>query len=206
MDPGISAQTPLGLAILGLLAEHPMHPYEIKQTIRNRRLDEHVKVKGGSLYHTVDRLVRAGLVEPLETERQGRRPERTVYRITEAGKDHLSEWIDGSLSRVQHEYPRFGAALAFMHNRGPETAATMLWQRAVWLEGDIAAHERVRAHLAQGEIPRAYLVEDEYSLMMRRAELAWLRSLIDDIRSGALTWVPHLKNDPTAEADEEVNP
>lgn len=204
MDPETTARTPLGLAILDLLAEHPMHPYEIKQTIRDRHLDDHVKVRGGSLYHTVDRLVRAGLVEPLETEREGRRPERTVYRITDAGRDHFTEWIDSSLSRVQREYPRFGAALAFMHNRPPETAANQLWKRAVILEGEIAAKERVREQLDQNEIPRAYLVEDEYSLVMSRAELAWLRSLIDDIRRGALTWTPHLDS-PSAEADEDVD-
>src|SRR3954463_16805448 len=116
MEQKRSARTPLGLAVLDLLLERPMHPYEIRQTIRHRHLDEYVKVKGGSLYHTVERLVADGLIEPVETEREGRRPERTVYAITEAGREEFTDWLDEALGYLQKEYTRFGGALAFMHN------------------------------------------------------------------------------------------
>src|SRR5690349_8858323 len=79
--------TPLGLVVLELLHQRAMHPYEIQQTIRDRFIDQVIKVRAGSLYHTVERLHRAGLIEPVETGRTGRRPERTVYAITDDGRE-----------------------------------------------------------------------------------------------------------------------
>ena len=196
MDHKKSARTPLGLAVLDLLLERPMHPYEIRQTIRHRHIDEYVKVKGGSLYHTVERLVAEGLIEPVETERQGRRPERTVYAITEAGRDEFTDWLDDALGSVQKEYTRFGGALAFMHNRDPETVQTRLWQRAMRLAADVAAHEELHRRLLESELPRAFVIEDEYGQAMRKAELAFVNSLIEDIRTGALRWEPHLHGNP----------
>jgi DNA-binding PadR family transcriptional regulator len=193
MDPSKStARTPLGLAVLDLLLERPMHPYEIRQTIRHRRLDEHVKVKGGSLYHTVDRLLAEGLIEPVETERQGKRPERTVYAITEAGRDEFTDWLDEALADVQKEYTRFGGALAFMHNRDPETVQSLLWQRAAYLAAEVAAHDELQKRLRESELPRAFVVEDEYAQVLRKAELDYINSVIADIGSGALRWEPHL--------------
>jgi DNA-binding PadR family transcriptional regulator len=192
MERRTSARTPLGLAILDFLVERPMHPYEIRQLIRERHLDNHVKVKGGSLYHTVERLLAEGLIEPVETERQGRRPERTVYAITEAGRDEFTDWLDEALSEVQKEYTRFGGALAFMHNRDPETVQALLWRRTTRLAADVAAHDEVEKYLRERELPRAFVIEEEYAQVLRKAELAYLRSLIEDIRTGALTWDPHL--------------
>jgi DNA-binding PadR family transcriptional regulator len=86
-------KTPLALAILNLLYERPMHPYEMQQLMRERGHDQVIKLKGGSLYSTIERLTAAGLITPVETTREGRRPERTVYAITETGQDELTMWL-----------------------------------------------------------------------------------------------------------------
>ena len=77
---------PLALAVLALLYERPMHPYEMVTTMRERGKHESVKLRYSSLYSVVEALERADLIVPRETERAGRRPERTVYAITEAGR------------------------------------------------------------------------------------------------------------------------
>src|SRR3954454_13480761 len=82
-EPMSRPLTPLALAVLSLLNTEPMHPYEMRQRIRDYGIDHAVKVAPGSLYHTVERLAGQGLIEPVETTREGRRPERTVYAITE---------------------------------------------------------------------------------------------------------------------------
>src|SRR5713226_3053419 len=106
-----NVRTPLALTVLNLLDERSMHPYEMQQLIRERGLDQSVKLKGGSIYDTMERLVAAGLVEALETSREGRRPERTVYAITDAGRDEFRAWLQEMLSRPAQEYPQLGAAL-----------------------------------------------------------------------------------------------
>src|SRR5919108_1868809 len=103
-------RTPLALAVMNLLMEHPMHPYEMKSKMKERGHDQVIRLKGGSIYDTVERLEQGGFIEAQETSREGRRPERTVYAITEAGVDELRAWMREMVGRPVWDYPQFGAA------------------------------------------------------------------------------------------------
>ncbi|HZV48657.1 MAG TPA: PadR family transcriptional regulator [Candidatus Dormibacteraeota bacterium] len=178
----------LPLAVLSLLDERPMHPYEMQQHMRYRCLDRVVRVTAGSLYHAVERLHRAGLIRPLETGREGRRPERTVYVITEAGRDRLHDLLEHLLVEPAPAYSSFAAALSAMHHLAPETVASLLRRRMLTLESSLAAQERLIANLLGSGLPRSALVEIEYERALRRAELEWLRGLVDDLEAGHLPW------------------
>src|SRR4029079_1801442 len=80
------------LTVLSTLREAPMHTYALLRMLQERHKEEVLVLKRGSLYHAIDRLLAAGHIEALDTRRQGRRPERTTYRLTEAGQHHL---VDG---------------------------------------------------------------------------------------------------------------
>src|SRR5690348_16815496 len=84
---------PLALAVMACLAERPMHPYEMATTLRDRAKDESIKLNYGSLYNVVESLQRHGLIEPRETVKDGRRPERTIYGLTEAGSHEFVDWL-----------------------------------------------------------------------------------------------------------------
>src|SRR3984957_15724625 len=103
---------PLALAVLACLYESPMHPYEMATTMRARHKDESIKLNFGSLYTVVEALERHGFIEAQETERAGRRPERTVYRITAAGSAELLDWLSELISVPAKEYLRFEAGLS----------------------------------------------------------------------------------------------
>jgi DNA-binding PadR family transcriptional regulator len=180
--------TPLGLAVLDLLHERDMHPYEMQQLIRERHTDHVIKVRAGSLYHTVERLHRAGFIEDVETGRSGRRPERTVYAITDAGRDEFSANLYDLIRVPEDEYPVFGAALVMLQTIGPDRAVALLEQRTVAIEAALAAGEQILASLAKNGLARIHIIEVEYAQALRRAELAWVRDLVEDIRSGELPW------------------
>src|SRR5262249_22240594 len=120
----------LALSILELLNERPMHPYELAATMRNRHYDEFVRLNFGSLYHTVESLERDGWIVPAEREREGGRPERTIYRLTDAGRGVLLEAVGNIVSQPRREYQYFSAGLMFMHHLTAEAAAGLLQQRA----------------------------------------------------------------------------
>lgn len=180
--------TPLSLVILELLTEHAMHPYEMQQLIRERHTDQVVKVRAGSLYHTVERLCRAGLIEAVETGRAGRRPERTVYEITEAGRDQFQANLRELVRTPETEYPLFGVAVEMLGRLARPEAKDLLRHRAVMLEARLAGGEQVLAALTKTGLPRIYLIDTEYLMAMCRAELAWVRRLVDEIGSGELPW------------------
>jgi DNA-binding PadR family transcriptional regulator len=180
-------RTPLALAVLSLLIERPMHPYEMKVMMQARGHDRVIKIKGGSVYDTVERLSRLGFIEPVETSREGRRPERTIYSLTQSGRDELQAWLRELISRPVSEYPQFGAALAFMMGAGDkDEVVAMLHWRSLALEAEIAASETILQGTLKQDIPRIFVIEEEYGQAMRRAELDFVRQLIADLKEGGL--------------------
>jgi DNA-binding PadR family transcriptional regulator len=184
-------RTPLALAVMNLLMEHPMHPYEMKSKMKQRGHDQVIRLKGGSIYDTVERLEEGGFITSQAPSREGRRPERTVYAITENGREEITAWMREMLAQPVNDYPQFAAALAFLAVLDKEEVVRLLRARTALLESQIARHEKGLENLQMTlAIPRLFLVEAEYGVVMNRAELEWVRSLIRDIEDGTL-WITH---------------
>ncbi len=177
-------RSPAALVVLNLLCERPRHPYALRILIRERGIGAVVKMGSASIYDAVKRLERAGFITASETSREGRRPERTVYSATEAGRDELQLWMAELLAEPVEEYPQFGAALAFVIGLGRDATVQLLRMRVVRLESLIAAD--AAAHQLLTTLPRIVLIEGEYTQALRIAELSWLREVIDDIAAGRL--------------------
>jgi DNA-binding PadR family transcriptional regulator len=177
---------PLALAVLACLFERPMHPYEMATTMRERGKDQSIKLNYGSLYTVVEALQQHGLIVAQETEREGRRPERTVYRLTDAGRMELIDWVSELLSRPAKEYTRFEAGLSLAGVLPPEDVIALLAQRCVNLELEISQMRAILQLVQQRGLQRIHVIEGEYALAMREAELAWTRNLVEEIRSGNL--------------------
>ena len=181
-------RTPLALAVMNLLVEYPMHPYEMKSKMKERGHDRVIRLKGGSIYDTVERLESGGFIQAQETSREGRRPERTVYAITETGRDEIMAWLRELLAQPVSEYPQFGAALAFFAVLDQDEVVRLLKVRTALLEGHAAGEEKQLKTFLEMGLPRLFLVEGEYALAMKRAEVDWVRKLIVDIEGGRL-WI-----------------
>ena len=179
----------LALAVLGLLQERPMHPYEMASTLRERHLDSSFKVNSGSLYDTVEALARESWIEPVETVRDGRRPERTVYAFTELGRREFLGWIDELIRSPVPEYPKFIAAVSYLGALGPDRAREALTERAGQLERRIEeTTAALTATVGSGRVPRLFMIEVECALHSWAAELAWTRRTTGEIRDGTLAW------------------
>lgn len=181
--------TPLGIVILGLLAERPMHPYEMYQLASVRRGDQLVKIKPGSLYHTVGRLEQQNLLASIGTDREGNRPERTTYEITASGRAALEHQLREMLAVPVREYPRLPLALAEMHNLSAETACEMLRIRIGHLDATIADFDRTDCQPQAVEKPRIFTVGGDYVRAMTIAEREWLSALVTEIETGELPWL-----------------
>ena len=181
-------RTPLALAVMNLLVEHPMHPYEMKSKMKERGHDQVIRLKGGSIYDTVERLESGGFIQAQESSREGRRPERTVYAITETGREEIMAWLRELLAQPVNEYPQFGAALAFFAALDQDEVVRLLKVRTALLQGQAAGEEKQLKSFMEMGLPRLFLVEGEYGLAMKRAEVDWVRKLIVEIEGGRL-WI-----------------
>ena len=187
-EVAVAVLSAMAIAALGLLAERPMHPYEMYQLLLDREEDRVLKVRPGTLYHTVDRLARDGLVRALRTEREGNRPERTTFEVTEPGRRELGRRVLEMLSSPAREYPQFPLAVSEAHNlSGAQVVACLRTRMRALRDEQDDLEKRLRAHGAP-DIPRLYWLNVDYDRAMRAAELAWLRRVVDEISSGALPW------------------
>ena len=177
---------PLALAVLACLYEKPMHPYEIASTLRERHKDDSIKLNYGSLYSVVESLKGHGLIVEQQTARQGNRPERTVYEVTDAGRLELIDWLSELLCRPVKEFTRFEAGLSLVAVLPPKDVTGLLEERCRRLQQEIEQYRALRKLTATQQIPRLFLIESEYRMTLREAELNWTRGLIADIATGTL--------------------
>lgn len=177
---------PLALAVLACLYERPMHPYEIATTLRERHKDDSIKLNYGSLYSVVESLKGHELIVEQQTARQGNRPERTVYELTDAGRLELIDWLSELLCRPVKEFTRFEAGLSLLPVLPPKDVTALLEERCRRLQVEIEQYHSLRKVIATRQVPRLFLIESEYRMALREAELSWTRGLIADIASGSL--------------------
>ena len=187
---------PLALAVLALLFERPMHPYEMAATLKSRHKHESIKLRYGSLYTVIELLMDRGFISALETSRDGKRPERTVYALTPAGRDELKDWMRDLLREPAKEFPQFETALSLMPVLPPDEAVALLRSRALRLANkfsqleaqlshivgqDLAAmagDEQLPAPLQGRKFPPIFVVEGEYRLALIKAEMDFVNDLV----------------------------
>ena len=178
---------PLALAVLALLFERPMHPYEMGLVLKQRHKEDSIKLRYGSLYTVIELLLARGLIVARETSREGKRPERTVYEITAAGRDELHDWIADLVGQPSKEYPQFEAALSLLPVLPPDEALTLLRRRLELIEDDAAILSRAIAQAGLANFPPIFLIETEYRLALMKAEQLFVAELARRIENG---WGP----------------
>jgi DNA-binding PadR family transcriptional regulator len=174
---------PLALAVLGCLSERPMHPYEISTTLRTRGKEQSIKLNYGSLYAVVESLQKHGLITAQETTREGKRPERTVYAITEAGIEEFEDWLAELLSTPVRDFTSLEAGLSLMPGLPPDEVARLLEERAERLRIELRSLDAMFAETAEIGLPELFLVESRYRRHMLAAELDFVGTLAHGIRT-----------------------
>ncbi|MFI9487118.1 PadR family transcriptional regulator [Promicromonospora sp. NPDC052451] len=182
-------RSPLAMVLLALLAEEPMHAYRMQRLIKTRRKDDVVNVaRSNSVYQAIERLLRDGLIEVREKLAADTGPARIVYALTDDGRAALNRWMDAALATPAREFPEFRAVLAVVAITGPDLVAGRLAERAEALAATLDVAEREERTSREWGLPRVLLLEHEHLVAVTRAELTWVRGVVDDLRSGALTW------------------
>ena len=178
----------LALAVLSYLTQRPMHPYELSRMLRDNGDARSIKFTHGSLYMVVGQLAKAGLVVEHETSREGQRPERTVYALTDAGRRELRDWLRDLIEEPEHEYPHFVAALSLIAALPPGEVVTLLRRRLDRLAGQRAEiRAMVDETLARG-VPGLFLVEEDYRLALLDAESSFIERFIAQITDPDTGW------------------
>ncbi|GAA3507560.1 DNA-binding PadR family transcriptional regulator [Streptosporangium album] len=182
MEKRRKVANPLALAVLAELLMEPLHPYEMGRRLKEHGRDRNIKYTRGSLYMVVEQLEKAGFVTEHDTIRDTQRPERTLYRLTDEGRDELYDWMRDLVADPRHEYPHFGVALSLLAVLPPEESAGLLNRRLVALTDE---RDRLRAAVqaaAEAGVLWVFLVDDEYRIATLDTEHRFVTGLIASIQ------------------------
>ncbi|MDT0156062.1 PadR family transcriptional regulator [Microbacterium sp. ARD32] len=180
--------TPLGAMVLALLTERDMHPYEMIRLLRERRDDRIVRVTNGTLYHTVSRLERDGLIAEVGVDRDGNRPERTTYTLRSDSRMVLEEWVRAGL-RNSERTAEFRVALAEAHNLPRTDVIDLLAARRDALQNE---HDALQQRLDEARVhgvPAQFLIETDRHITLLNAELTWTDALLERLADPDFAWI-----------------
>jgi DNA-binding PadR family transcriptional regulator len=181
MTEPIPRLTPLAMLALGLLTERPMHPYEMLRVLRARGEDRLVPLSNGTFYHAVSRLAASGLAVEEAVGRDGNRPERTTYAITDAGRAASQDWVRRELPRIDHSL-EFRVALSEAHDLPREEVVELLDRRRRTLEERRASLADAVARADGRGVPLQFLLDADRDLVLLDTDLRWH----DDVRARLL--------------------
>jgi DNA-binding PadR family transcriptional regulator len=190
--------------VLVCLHEKPMHPYEVAQTLRARAKQESVRLNYGSLYAVVESLEKKGFIKATGTVQEGKRPQRTVYEITDPGTTEMTDWLTELIGTPAKEYPAFMAGLSFLPALDPDEALAALRRRIEMLTVKIVALRSVEQAARDAGLPRIFGLEADYEEQQLIAEQKFVIALVDEIQNGTLEGLDLWRKfqDPNFDPDE----
>ncbi|SDO38957.1 transcriptional regulator, PadR family [Microbacterium sp. ru370.1] len=187
--PESARLTPVAVMILATLREGDMHTYELVRLLRDRKDDRLVPLQKGTIYHTVARLERDGLLAEVGVDRDGNRPERTTYTLLDAGRLAVEEWVRTELPQIERPTD-FRVALAEAHNLERDDVVALLDRRRALLVASAHEHRAGLDEAARRDVPVQFMVEVQRQAALLDAELAWQDALRARLADGSLAWGP----------------
>lgn len=173
---------PVRLYVLGVLNERDAHGYEIKNLAREADLAQWASIGYGSIYHALRRLEDEQLVEEVMTEQAGAYPQRTVYRITDAGRREFLDLLRNTCRTVHEPKYPLDLALVFVGQLPQGERVAILQERLLTLQSiqQDVLEKRAQLEAAGSQFASLQAVLD-HDLMLREAEIRWMRQLIDKV-------------------------
>lgn len=161
--------------VLGTLASAgPRHGHDIRRMAEVTNVANWGGISVGALYRDLRAMENEGLVTPVRTEQVGRRPARTVYKITDKGLEALRELREEAICEIHHGPDAFAVALLFGRTSEPATLVKLLERRREALAAvrDGIAGESVQLY-EEGLIGILDVAMFHRRIMLLDTELQW---------------------------------
>ncbi|MFI9814975.1 PadR family transcriptional regulator [Saccharothrix variisporea] len=177
-----ASRNPLVLPLLGLLVEQPAHAYDLTARLRDR-YGPALSPTRSTVTSLLKALERNGLVAAERSERVGKRPLRTVYEVTGAGVEDMKGKVVGGLRNARVASPDFALAVAYVGILPVEEALSIVDARVERLDEQLGELDPRPEGVAE-----VHMLEVAYWRTIVTAELGWLTTLAQRMRSGDLDW------------------
>jgi len=175
------------LALLGFLLERDYHGYDLKKTIE-RLMGQWTDIRFGSIYHALGALEKAGHVQMVATIQSRGKPARSVYSITDSGRDEFHRLLRDNLTDIQRVYLADDIGIFFGKRIERGELTELLARRLLLLEGLLTTLRLHRSKLPNYDITEKAIAEQLISRHIEHleADCEWFRKIIEKSDEGAL--------------------
>ena len=172
------------LVLLGLLKEKPLYGYELKHIIEEH-MGDWTNIAFGSIYFALGKLNKDGFVEKISEKKVGNRPSRSIYKITEKGKNEFISLLKELWQKFDREYYPLDIAIAFSKVLSIDEIKEYIKDRIIKLENNLKyLHKHKKEQLNRKEVPKSAKAVFSHSEYHMKAELNWLRNFLKDLENG----------------------
>ena len=170
------------LVILSLLAERPMHGYEVNTTLEDRKIRDWAPVSRPQIYYSLDKLIKLRLIRASSDESASAGPERRVLETTPLGRERLADaleresWVD---EKVHHPFQIW---LALSWQARPRVFRKQLNKRKKLLEEkleeELTTLDDVLSEVGHPFHEAVWMLQ--LTIEQMEVELRWIQRLLSD--------------------------
>ncbi len=161
------------LILLGILLGGKTHGYRLNEYVTHA-MNLYTDIKKSKVYYTLEKLEKDGYVEH-EIEREGKRPERRVYQITEKGKSYFLQLLRDNLGEFTRTYSTDDIGIAFMDQLSTPEVRELLEKKQGIIQSTLTQFKEVPDHGGNWH----YVIS--HNIAHLEADLAWIDSMLNDL-------------------------
>ncbi|MEN3361052.1 MAG: hypothetical protein V7637_5034 [Mycobacteriales bacterium] len=180
------------LLILGALRfMQPAHGYEIRQELLSWQLEPWTAVGTGSIYSALRTLEKDGAIRAVSSGRQGNRPARTSYELTEDGRREFMTLLRQAWWQVHPSTEPLVPALGLFPELSRQEMIAALQSRIAQLESHLEHVAAVRTGIRDGATPPVDDIPEHVRELLdflsarERAEVEWTKQFLRRLRAGS---------------------
>jgi DNA-binding PadR family transcriptional regulator len=171
------------LVLLGILADGPMHGYEVCKEI-DQKLGALVGVRPRSVYYSLDKLEKQGFLAS-RSARTGNRPKKFIYRLTKEGRRELGRLLFRNILLVERPFLNLDLSLYFLKHIDVASFARALTKRVEFLKTAArwGCNAAAGEHGTESEECIRKIIEHDNRIL--REEIRFTRQLLSELEQAA---------------------
>lgn len=180
------------LVLLSLLAERPMHGYQVDLELERREIRDWAEVSRPQVYYSLEKLASVGLLRKSETKEPAAGPERSTFETSRKGREFLAHALEREDWATQRDRPAFQTWIALSWQARPGVFKKQIERRHKFLERELAREKEVLRSILE-EVGHPYheaVWMVSFVIEQLKLELRWLGKLRRELPRRALAQHP----------------
>ena len=170
--------------LLGLIYEKPLNAYEIIKHLNYMNVKWWFNIADSTVYSTLKTLEKKEYIIGT-TEKVGNMPDRTVYSLSEKGKDEFISTLKASILQFNYDTNIFSIAAFFLNTFTPEEQQKLLQERLTVLQKYRTGIEKQVNPLWENEVSATHSANVKRMIDLEDAEITGINRLLESCNKNA---------------------